>query len=183
MLFYIQTRKNNAGRLICFFGTNFFSTVHQRRKMSQQYLQRIQREYVEILENPLVYATAGPIDESDLTKWHATLAGPRETPYEGGIFKLHISFPKDYPYKPPKIRFITKVYHCNVSTSGSICLDILKDQWSPVLTVPKVLISILSLLDDPEPSDPLVPDIAELYVTDRVSHDIQAREWTAMYAK
>ena len=151
--------------------------------MSQQHLQRVQREYVEMLENPLLHATAGPIHESDMTKWQATLTGPTGTPYEGGIFRLSISFPRDYPFKPPKIRFLTKVYHCNVSTTGSICLDILKDQWSPVLTVPKVLISILSLLDDPEPSDPLVPEIAELYINDRAAHDVQAREWTEMYAK
>ena len=151
--------------------------------MSQPHLQRVQREYVEMMSSPLSHATAGPVDESDMTKWQATLTGPAGTPYEGGLFRLGIVFPSDYPFKPPRIRFLTKVYHMNISSTGSICLDILKDQWSPVLTVPKVLISILSLLDDPEPSDPLVPEIAELYTKDRVAHDVQAREWTQMYAK
>ena len=128
--------------------------------MSQPHLQRVQREYVEMMSSPLSHATAGPVDESDMTKWQATLTGPAGTPYEGGLFRLGIVFPSDYPFKPPRIRFLTKVYHMNISSTGSICLDILKDQWSPVLTVPKVLISILSLLDDPEPSDPLVPEIA-----------------------
>ena len=145
-------------------------------------IQRIQKEYVELQKSPLKYATAGPVDEGDLTLWSGTIVGPDNTPYQGGIFKLHIRFPKEYPYKPPKLRFQTKIYHCNISSTGAICLDILKDQWSPVLTLSKVLLSLLSLLDDPEPSDPLVPEIAELYVRDRSTHDLQAREWTMMHA-
>lgn len=144
-------------------------------------IQRIQKELKELCEAPLTYASAGPIGD-DITKWSAMITGPENTPYAGGIFKLNIIFPKEYPYKPPKVRFVTKVYHCNVSSSGAICLDILKDQWSPVLTIGKVLISILSLLDDANPSDPLVPEIAELYQKDRATHDEQAREWTNVYA-
>ena len=145
-------------------------------------IQRIQREYVELQRHPLKYTTAGPVDEDDITKWNATIVGPDETPYAGGIFHLTIVFPKEYPYRPPKLRFVTKLYHCNVSATGSICLDILKTEWSPVLTISKVLLSLLSLLDDPEPTDPLVPDIAELYLNDRAAHDLRAREWTEAYA-
>ena len=145
-------------------------------------IQRIQKEFTELVKSPLKYATAGPDSEGDLTRWSATIVGPENTPYHGGIFILQIYFPKEYPYKPPKVKFVTKVYHCNVSSSGSICLDILKSQWSPVLTISKVLLSILSLLDDPEPSDPLVPEIAELYMKDRGAHDIRARQWTETYA-
>merc|ERR1712137_253685 len=78
-----------------------------------------------------------------------------------------------YPFKPPKVGFTTKIYHCNVNSNGAICLDILKDQWSPALTINKVLLSISSLLTDANPNDPLVPDIARLYLNDRAKHDKQ----------
>ena len=108
--------------------------------------------------------------------------GPKDSPYEGGVFFLSISFPPDYPFKPPKINFTTKIYHCNINQHGVICLDILRDQWSPALTLPKVLLSISSLLTDPNPKDPFVADIAEQLVTDRKKHDQYAREWTQKYA-
>ena len=93
--------------------------------------------------------------------------GPEDSPYSGGVFFLNIVFPPDYPFKPPKVTFTTKIYHCNINSNGSICLDILKDQWSPALTISKVLLSISSLLTDANPDDPLVPEIANLYKTNR----------------
>src|ERR1700744_4433302 len=113
----------------------------------------------------------------------ATIMGPAKTPYENGVFNLEIQFPPDYPFKPPKIRFTTKVYHCNINSSGGICLDILKDNWSPALTISKVLLSICSLFSDPNPDDPLVPEIAKLYKTNRKQHDANALEWTRKYAQ
>ena len=108
--------------------------------------------------------------------------GPEDSPYTGGVFFLNIQFPTDYPFKPPKITFNTKIYHCNVNSNGSICLDILKDQWSPALTISKVLLSISSLLTDPNPDDPLVPEIASLYKSNKGKHDQNAQEWTTRYA-
>lgn len=64
--------------------------------------------------------------------------GPSDSPYSGGVFFVNIHFPPDYPFKPPKVQFATKVYHPNVNSQGSICLDILKEQWSPALTISKV---------------------------------------------
>ena len=80
--------------------------------------------------------TAGPT-EDDLFRWQATIVGPEGSPYEGGVFAVAIIFPPDYPFRPPRLKFTTKIYHCNISDHGDICLDILKDQWSPALTVSK----------------------------------------------
>ncbi|XP_032087951.1 ubiquitin-conjugating enzyme E2 D1 isoform X2 [Thamnophis elegans] len=93
--------------------------------------------------------------------------GPPDSAYQGGVFFLTVHFPTDYPFKPPKIAFTTKIYHPNINSNGSICLDILRSQWSPALTVSKVLLSICSLLCDPNPDDPLVPDIAQIYKSDK----------------
>jgi ubiquitin-conjugating enzyme E2 D/E len=115
--------------------------------------------------------------------WQATIMGPGESPYQGGVFFLQIKFPTDYPFKPPRIQFNTKIYHPNINSNGGICLDILKDQWSPALTISKVLLSICSLLTDPNPNDPLVPEIAQLYKTNKAEYEKTAREWTRKYAQ
>jgi ubiquitin-conjugating enzyme E2 D/E len=143
---------------------------------------RIQRELEDLLASPLETCTAGPVNEADLFVWDATLIGPKDSPYEGGLFQLGIAFPTNYPFKPPKVYFKTKVFHPNINGDGGICLDILKDQWSPALSIVKVLLSISSLLTDANPKDPLVPDIARLYVEDRAEFDRMAREWTQRYA-
>lgn len=126
--------------------------------------------------------SAGPVDEEDLFKWSATILGPEKSPYEGGAFFLSIEFPKEYPFKPPKLRFKTKIYHPNINGMGSICLDILSDQWSPALTISKVLLSVCSLLTDPNPDDPLVTEIAQIYRRDKSQYEATAREWTATHA-
>ena len=114
--------------------------------------------------------------------WQATITGPAESPYQGGLFFLSVQFPTDYPFKPPKVTFTTKIYHPNINSNGSICLDILRSQWSPALTIMKVLLSILSMLTDPNPDDPLVPEIARIYKTDRKRYEEAAKEWTKKYA-
>jgi len=144
-------------------------------------LKRINRELSNLQKDPPSNCSAGPMD-LDLFKWQSTIMGPTDSPFSGGIFFLEIFFPSDYPFKPPKCRFITKIYHPNINSNGGICLDILKDNWSPALTISKVLLSICSLLTDPNPDDPLVPEIANLYTTHREKYDNTAREWTRRYA-
>mmetsp|Transcript_22474 Transcript_22474/g.52843 ORF Transcript_22474/g.52843 Transcript_22474/m.52843 type:complete len:148 (+) Transcript_22474:64-507(+) len=144
-------------------------------------LKRIQRELQELGRDPPANCSAGPVGD-DLFHWQATIMGPEESPYTGGVFFLDIHFPADYPFKPPKVSFTTRIYHCNINSNGGICLDILKDQWSPALTISKVLLSICSLLTDPNPDDPLVPEIAQLLKNNTTQHNATAREWTAKYA-
>ncbi len=145
-------------------------------------LKRINNEINDLTKNPLPNCSATPIDDCDMFHWKGTITGPKESPYEGGVFYLDIIFPSDYPFKPPKINFTTKIYHPNISSSGSICLDILKDQWSPALMISKVLLSISSLLCDPNPADPLVPEIARIYITDKPRYERFAKEWSQKYA-
>tara|TARA_B100000424_G_C22776386_1_gene417786 strand:- start:57 stop:500 length:444 start_codon:yes stop_codon:yes gene_type:complete len=144
-------------------------------------MKRIQKELVELGEDPPANCSAGPVDD-DLFHWSATIMGPDDSPYSGGLFFLDIHFPADYPFKPPKVTFTTRIYHCNINSNGGICLDILKEQWSPALTISKVLLSICSLLTDANPDDPLVPDIADLLRKNKSVHDANAREWTQRYA-
>jgi ubiquitin-conjugating enzyme E2 D/E len=143
---------------------------------------RITREMQDMQNSPMDNCTAGPINSQDIYEWHGTIIGPEKSPYEGGLFQLHIKFPLDYPFKPPTVTFLTKVYHPNINSAGGICLDILKDAWVPSLTIGKVLLSISSLLTDPNPKDPLVPEIAHLYERNRAEFDRIAKEYTQQYA-
>jgi ubiquitin-conjugating enzyme E2 D/E len=108
-------------------------------------LKRINKELQDLGKDPPSNCSAGPVGD-DLFHWQATIMGPDDSPYSGGVYFLNIHFPADYPFKPPKINFTTRIYHCNINANGGICLDILKDQWSPALTISKVLLSICSLL-------------------------------------
>ena len=145
-------------------------------------IKRIQKELIDLGKDPPDNCSAGPIDEKDQYHWQATIMGPDDSPYTGGIFFLNIHFPTDYPFKPPKINFTTRIYHPNINSNGSICLDILKEQWSPALTITKVLLSLSSLLTDANPDDPLVPEIAQIYKNDKPKYEATAREWTRKYA-
>ncbi|KAG8191818.1 hypothetical protein JTE90_022810 [Oedothorax gibbosus] len=144
-------------------------------------LKRINKELQDLGRDPPAQCSAGPVGD-DLFHWQATIMGPPDSPYQGGVFFLTIHFPTDYPFKPPKVAFTTRIYHPNINSNGSICLDILRSQWSPALTISKVLLSICSLLCDPNPDDPLVPEIAKIYKTDREKYNELAREWTRKYA-
>ncbi|XP_003471012.1 ubiquitin-conjugating enzyme E2 D2-like [Cavia porcellus] len=144
-------------------------------------LKRLQNELLDLSRDPPDNCSAGPVDD-DMYQWQATIIGPDGSPYQGGVFFLKMEFPSDYPFKPPKVVFTTRIYHPNIGRNGNICLDVLKDQWSPALTVSKLLLSICSLLCDPNPKDPLVPEIAKVYLKNRREYERQARKWTEKYA-
>ena len=129
-------------------------------------INRLKKELNNLQKNPPTYCSAGLINDN-IFKWKGTIIGPKNTPYQGGIFKLKIYLSIEYPLKPPQIKFITKIFHPNINENGNICLDILKNKWSPILTISKLLLSICSLLSDPNTSDPLVPEIAWKYINNR----------------
>lgn len=119
-----------------------------------------------------------------LTHLNGTIPGPIGTPYEGGIFKIDIILPDGYPFEPPKMKFSTKVWHPNISSqSGAICLDVLKDQWSPALTLKTALLSIQALLSDPQADDPQDAVVAQQYLRDYNTFVGTARYWTDAFAK
>ncbi len=148
-----------------------------------QALKRIEKELKKFNEEEPEGLTAGPEDDSDMFKWNASLTGPENSPYEGGTFNLTMEFPKDYPFKPPKVEFTTKVYHPNVKSTGTICLDLLKDAWSPDISVSKILMAIQNLLINPNIDHPLEPEIAKLYTENKEKYDETAKEWTEKYAQ
>jgi ubiquitin-conjugating enzyme E2 D/E len=144
-------------------------------------LRRIKSELAELAANDIPNINAKPISDDNI-KWCGSIIGPVDTPYAGGIFNLDITLPSDYPYKPPIIKMKTKIYHPNINEEGIICLDILKDQWSPALTLTKVLLSISSLLAEPNPNDPLAPDVARIFLNDFKAFTKKARDFTEKYA-
>ena len=146
-------------------------------KMSQS---RISREIRSITTNDINEITATPTN--NIYEWTATIKGPKNTSYEGGDFSLSISFPIDYPLKPPKVIFKTKIYHPNVGSQGEICLDILKNKWNPSENIISVLKSIYFLLSTPDPEDSLNAEIAAQYRTDRENFEKTAKEWTLNFA-
>ena len=142
---------------------------------------RLKRELIELQKNPPTNCSAGPVND-DLFHWKATIMGPEDSPYYNGIFQLDIHFPNNYPFRPPKCNFLTKIYHPNINSAGSICLDVLKDNWSPALTIEKLLLSICSLLTDPNPDDPLDVSIAKEYKNNIEKFMNTAKSWTEIYA-
>ncbi|OAO17604.1 ubiquitin-conjugating enzyme E2 [Blastocystis sp. ATCC 50177/Nand II] len=138
-------------------------------------------ELTDIMLDPPCGILAAPKD-SNIYEWEARLNGPKDTPYEGGVFFLDIHFPEDYPFQPPKITFRTRIYHCNINSNGVICLDTIKNNWSAALTISKVLLTIMQLLSEPNPADPLVKPIAHEMMNSPETYFKTAQEWTKKYA-
>mmetsp|Transcript_28830 Transcript_28830/g.63764 ORF Transcript_28830/g.63764 Transcript_28830/m.63764 type:complete len:557 (+) Transcript_28830:87-1757(+) len=133
-------------------------------------LKRVLKELKEVSQQDTTVAGIHIFPSPDnIMFWRVLLEGPPDSPFAGGIFSIAVTLPSDYPFKPPKIQFETPIYHCNINSNGGLCLDILKDQWNPALTVYKVFLSISSLLLDPNPDDALRQWIAELTLAHKKS--------------
>lgn len=150
-------------------------------------LRRIKKEWDNLnkLQNDkskeLDYGCSPEVD--DIRSWQGHLTGPKGSPYEDGVFFLDIKFPTEYPFKPPKIKFQTKIYHMNINDQGDLCLPILKEDWSPAFSIMKVCEQLLDLLKNPNVHDPLVTEIALQYSDKREEHDKKAESWTKKYAQ
>mmetsp|Transcript_740 Transcript_740/g.1660 ORF Transcript_740/g.1660 Transcript_740/m.1660 type:complete len:211 (-) Transcript_740:245-877(-) len=131
---------------------------------------RLMRDFRRLQQDPPQGVTGAP-EESDILKWNAVIFGPDDTPWEGGTFKLTLEFTEDYPNKPPKVVFVTKMFHPNIYANGQICLDILQNQWSPIYDIAAILTSIQSLLTDPNPNSPANVEAAKLYQSNRREYD------------
>lgn len=143
---------------------------------------RIIKETQRLLSEPAPGISASP-SEDNLRYFNVMILGPSQSPYEGGVFKLELFLPEDYPMAPPKVRFLTKIYHPNIDKLGRICLDILKDKWSPALQIRTVLLSIQALLSAPNPDDPLADNVAKHWKDNEPEAIATAKQWTAQYAQ
>ena len=150
--------------------------------MDKSRLAKEWKDFLKFQERSDSPVTASLVND-DLTHWKGSIKGPEDTPYQGGVFRVDITLPEDYPFAPPKMRFDTKIWHPNVSSAnGAICLDILKDNWSPALTIRTALLSLQALLSAPEPDDPQDAVVAGEYKTDLPAFYAHAKHHTETYA-
>jgi len=132
--------------------------------------------------DPDTYEWAIPT-EAEKRLWCGFIKGPKDTVYEGGLYEIDIVIPPNYPFEPPKMKFRTKIYHPNISSAtGAICLDILKDQWTPALCIRTLLVSLQALLSSPQPRDPQDYVVALQMDTNYEQFMCIAKEWVVNYA-
>ncbi|KAF1736540.1 Ubiquitin-conjugating enzyme E2 [Beauveria bassiana] len=141
-------------------------TASRKGPDSQSVTKRLQTELMQLMTSPAPGISAFPSADGNLLSWTATIEGPDATPYAGLTMKLSFDFPSNYPYAPPTVLFVTPIYHPNVDFSGRICLDILKDKWTAAYNIQTVLLSLQSLLGEPNNSSPLNGEAAELWDND-----------------
>ncbi|KAI4256183.1 MAG: hypothetical protein L6R42_006358 [Xanthoria sp. 1 TBL-2021] len=137
---------------------------------------RLFQEYRTLTSSPPDGITAGPVSEDDIFLWEALIQGPEGTPFEGGVFPAELKFPKDYPLNPPSMKFLCDVWHPNVYRTGLVCISILhapgedpnhyeqaSERWSPIQSVEKILISVMSMLAEPNDESPANVEAAKMW--------------------
>ena len=143
---------------------------------------RIKKEYLDLQKEKNSNVKVKLVD-NDIRHWKGRIKGPIDTCYQGGIFDVDIVIPNEYPFKPPKMKFDTKIWHPNISSvTGAICLDILKNEWTPALTIRTALISLQALMCEPVPNDPQDAVVAKQYMSDIKLFNETAKHWVEEYA-
>ncbi|CAH1437631.1 unnamed protein product [Lactuca virosa] len=165
------------------FSPSLYPSNCHLTKMSTPARKRLMRDFKRLQQDPPAGISGAPYD-NNIMLWNAVIFGPDDTPWDGGTFKLTLQFSEDYPNKPPTVRFISRMFHPNIYADGSICLDILQNQWSPIYDVAAILTSIQSLLCDPNPNSPANSEAARLFSENKREYNRKVREvveqsWTA----
>jgi len=142
---------------------------------------RIKKDFQELNYNPISGIIVELIND-DIFHWKGTIKGPEGSPYEGGVFFINVKFPAEYPFKPPHVKFTTPIYHPNVEKEGLICMDIINNGWTPASTSSSILKKVYSLMCAPNPDNPVNPDAASVYITNREKFNQTAKEWTQKHA-
>ncbi|ETN57965.1 ubiquitin-conjugating enzyme E2-25kD [Anopheles darlingi] len=153
--------------------------------MANMAVSRIKREFKEVLRSEEIVQCSIKLEmvNDNFTELRGEIAGPPDTPYEGGKFVLEIKVPETYPFNPPKVKFMTKIWHPNISSvTGAICLDILKDNWAAAMTLRTVLLSLQALLAAAEPDDPQDAVVATQYKENHEMFILTAKHWANAYA-
>uniref|UniRef100_W5MC78 E2 ubiquitin-conjugating enzyme n=1 Tax=Lepisosteus oculatus TaxID=7918 RepID=W5MC78_LEPOC len=164
---------------VCVWGSARLGPV-RRVAMAQQQMPSSQKalmlELKSLQEEPVEGFRITLVEESDLYNWEVAIFGPPNTLYEGGYFKAHIKFPIDYPYSPPTFRFLTKMWHPNIYENGDVCISILhppvddpqsgelpSERWNPTQNVRTILLSVISLLNEPNTFSPANVDASVMF--------------------
>jgi len=147
-------------------------------------LKRLSKEYSQFVSSLSPPLLSIQLVNDSILHWQLLLSGPSSSPYEGGRFLLDFSFPQDYPMKPPNVKFITPIYHVNVSMSqgGAICQELIVGGWSPILRVKDLIDRLQSLLIQPHAETPLEPEIGEMYASQPAKYKQIAQQWTKKHA-
>ncbi|KAH9822469.1 ubiquitin-conjugating enzyme/RWD-like protein [Melampsora americana] len=172
--------------------------MHNPRAQATTALKRLMTEYRQLNNKSSKQSTseeevmfvAGPVSESDFFIWEALIAGPEDTPFEGGIFTAILTFPRDYPLSPPKMTFKPPLLHPNVYTNGEVCISILhppgddpnqyesaSERWSPVQSVEKILLSVISMLAEPNIESGANIECCKLFREDKKQYENSVRQF------
>lgn len=143
-------------------------------------LKRLMTEYRSLTSDPPEGIMAGPVSEDDFFKWDAVIVGPEGSPYEDGVFSAILNFPRDYPLSPPTMRFTSTMFHPNIYPDGRVCISILhtpgddptgyelcSERWSPVQSVEKILLSVVSMLAEPNDESGANLDASKMFRENR----------------
>ena len=146
---------------------------------------RIRQELDKIKTTSLlanIGASAGPVKKTNIFEWNAILTGPKKTPYENNIYKLSIKFPQDFPRSPPSIKFITKIFHPNVSTKGDVCVSSIGSLWNENNDIITILYSIFKMLKTPNLEHGINEEAINLCKNDINSFNLKVKEYNELYS-